>query len=383
LGVIALVLVLGLSALSVPAADRDTSPAAADVPQQEAASSGEGTRAGIHTAYYNQTFNIGSGWDWSKLTAVVWVQTGNYKQQSNPSYRSAEVLNAHAEEFDVGVTSTGQSRTVMAELATGTWCGACPGADGAFHRLREDAAWYPDKVVLIEWHYNDVYANADHASRIGGSGYATGGFPTAYFDGVDAAVGGASSPNTTRIDTNYRNKINARSPKATPIQIDTFGTISASGGWVNATVTAHSEPTIGNLFCYIAIVETGLSHNDVPLSNTGRNIILKQGFTIPNDFPLITLGDDFAGQTLRRLHPAHRHHVLLGRRRVLEHRHHRTDQRRVLHVGHLPAGGHRQGPPQGIGEGQQEPDIGGHRSGDVLFGQSQLSNSGPSDTRGG
>ena len=250
MGVLALVLVLGMSALGFQSADvEDTPPPAEPLNTPEVPTDG-GTRAGIHTAYYNQSFNIGSGWDWSQLTAVAWVQTGNYKQQSNPSYRSAEVLNAHAEEFDGGVTSTGQSRTVLAELATGTWCGYCPGADGAFHRLREDAAWYPDKVVLIEWHSSDVYANNDHASRIGGTGYATGGFPTAYFDGVDASVGGASDPNTTSIDTTYRNKINARSPKATPIQIDTFGSISASGGWVNATVTAHSEPTIGNLFLH-------------------------------------------------------------------------------------------------------------------------------------
>ncbi len=74
---------------------------------------------------------------------------------------------------------------VVVEISTGTWCQYCPGAAMGADEL---VAEFGDAVAIIENHGGDTYQNAASSSRI--SLYGTSGFPTAYFDGGNAVVGG-------------------------------------------------------------------------------------------------------------------------------------------------------------------------------------------------
>jgi hypothetical protein len=74
---------------------------------------------------------------------------------------------------------------VVVEISTGTWCQYCPGAAMGADELVEN---FGDAVAIIENHGGDSYQNTGSSSRI--SLYATSGFPTAYFDGGNAVVGG-------------------------------------------------------------------------------------------------------------------------------------------------------------------------------------------------
>ena len=76
---------------------------------------------------------------------------------------------------------------VIVEIATGTWCGYCPGAAmGA-----DDLVANGHDVAIIEYHNGDAYANT--ASNARNSYYAVSGYPTAHFDGVLDVVGGSAT----------------------------------------------------------------------------------------------------------------------------------------------------------------------------------------------
>ncbi len=83
--------------------------------------------------------------------------------------------------------STTGRKYVLVEIATGTWCGYCPGAAMAADDLHENG----QKVAIIENHNGDGYETAASNSRI--SLYKVTGFPTAVFDGEERMEGGNPS----------------------------------------------------------------------------------------------------------------------------------------------------------------------------------------------
>ncbi len=73
---------------------------------------------------------------------------------------------------------------VILEIATGTWCGFCPGAAMGADELVE----LGHNVAVIEYHSGDEYETLQAGARIGY--YGIGGFPTSVFDGVEGISGG-------------------------------------------------------------------------------------------------------------------------------------------------------------------------------------------------
>ncbi|MBN3035735.1 MAG: hypothetical protein JW861_09120 [Bacteroidales bacterium] len=103
---------------------------------------------------------------------------------------------------------------VLLEIATGTWCPYCPGAAmGA-----DDMVANGHDVAVIEYHYDDPYANAYASARI--SYYGVTGYPTAKFDGVLTKVGGSQ---TQSMYTQYLALYNIRKAIPSPFTLNIFG----------------------------------------------------------------------------------------------------------------------------------------------------------------
>jgi len=69
-----------------------------------------------------------------------------------------------------------QRQTVIVEVGTGTWCGACPSVVHIIDQLIEEGA----NIAVIEYHNGDPYTNSDGAIRE--NYYNFPWFPTTYYD---------------------------------------------------------------------------------------------------------------------------------------------------------------------------------------------------------
>jgi len=263
-----------------------------------------GTR-GI-TVTYNQTFTVDAAWDDTKLFGAVFIQDQTYvtKKDQSGSYnwKSAEVLQAAMVQLDGTQFSTGTERYVLFELATGEWCGYCPAADGAFHRIVNDNTYFPAKCVPITWHNSDTYSNSDADSR--NTAYSVPGYPTAFFDGYIAKVGGGTTSSSTVCDAPYKSNIDTRKALSSPFKITVKGDISGTSGWLNATCEKVATTNMTNVNIFFVVVEdldtTYLHGSDnVPLRHTGRKILLKQPLDISNSPPVVTLTSNFNGQSIQ------------------------------------------------------------------------------------
>ena len=90
---------------------------------------------------------------------------------------------------------------VVVEVATGTWCGYCPGAAMGCHDLLQNG----HAVAIVKNHGSDSFANTYSNAR--NSFYGISGFPTAVFDGQNPSVGGSGS---SSMYSNYLPKVNSR-----------------------------------------------------------------------------------------------------------------------------------------------------------------------------
>lgn len=104
---------------------------------------------------------------------------------------------------------------VVVEIGTGTWCPYCPGAAMGVEDLLENGY----DVAVIKYHNGDDYTNVYSNAR--NSYYGVPGFPTAYFDGGSAVVGGS---NTESMYPYYYPKVNQRMAIQSSFTIDVTGT---------------------------------------------------------------------------------------------------------------------------------------------------------------
>jgi hypothetical protein len=213
-----------------------------------------------YQVYYNKTFNIDKAWEADNVSIVVFVQTDDQTTKSKDpggsagTFLSAEVMQSVMDFLDGKQTSTGTNRRVLGELFTASWCGYCPGADGAFDRILRDPSYFPSKVTLIEAHPSGDHGNTDGAARLNWYDFG-GGIPTSIFDGVDCLTGGNANANVTTIDTWYKGVINARQPTASIVDITTFGRKTSSDGWINASITLLGPTDLRNLKVNFWLIE--------------------------------------------------------------------------------------------------------------------------------
>ncbi len=145
------------------------------------------------------------------------------------------------------------TRSVLVELFTGTWCTWCQGAEGALDSLADE---YPlSELSILEYHVGDAYEATGNSNRAN-SYYDIGGYPTAYFDGIDSHGGGALDPDDPGIYNTYKTKIDNRLPVPSSVTVTVTGNIGATGT-INANITAIDDmpPGITNLKARFVVYE--------------------------------------------------------------------------------------------------------------------------------
>ncbi|MCK5840492.1 MAG: T9SS type A sorting domain-containing protein [Bacteroidales bacterium] len=141
---------------------------------------------------------------------------------------------------------------VVVEIATGAWCGYCPGAAmGA-----DDLAANGHDVAILEYHNGDPFVNVYSTAR--NNYYAVSGYPTAHFDGVLEVVGGSSSQS---MYTTYLPKYNQRKVIPSSFTIDL--TFAPSGLTVDATILIEkvATTTSTNMVLHLAVNESEIEYS--------------------------------------------------------------------------------------------------------------------------
>lgn len=142
---------------------------------------------------------------------------------------------------------------VLVEIATGTWCGYCPGAAMGAHDLMTNG----DPVAVVENHNGDVFANTYSNAR--NNYYSVPGYPTAKFDGnYDEYVGGSA---TQSMYSNYLPKVNARMLIPAEFTIDITGDNTGDLYDVKVTVSKVAAYSGTNLVVHLCLTETDIAYN--------------------------------------------------------------------------------------------------------------------------
>ncbi len=144
---------------------------------------------------------------------------------------------------------------VVVEIGTGTWCYYCPGAAlGA-----DDLVSNGKEVAVVEYHGGGVdnYINEYSAARIGY--YGITGYPTAYFDGGNAVVGGN---HTNSMYSTYLPIYNQRINIPSSFSINMIGSkIGTHDYQVTVTTDKVAEASTANLVLHFVLTESDIVYN--------------------------------------------------------------------------------------------------------------------------
>lgn len=141
---------------------------------------------------------------------------------------------------------------VVVEIATGTWCGYCPGAAMGAHDLLDNG----HAVAIVKNHNGDPYANTYSNAR--NNYYGVSGFPTAYFDGLNPSVGGSA---TQSMYSNYLPKVNARLGVPAKYTISANGSMNGNDITVMVTVAKPEADTNTNVVLHSSITQSHIPAN--------------------------------------------------------------------------------------------------------------------------
>jgi len=234
---------------------------------------------------------------WDDIAMVVFLQDQNKFSKTTGSYTLtvADMYQAVYVPLNGTQRSTGTTRTVLLEDVTAAWCGPCTGVIGAMDRLNHDSSYFPDKYIGIEYHGSssgDVYYRTASGARA--TYYSIPGYPSVIVDGNDCSVGGASSANTSSIDTNFKNRINTAAAVAAPISINAIGGHDDTKAWVNFTIKVE-DPAFENIKVNANVVMTQDAHprrhnanKDARLGLICENMNIFRVFNIQGDPPIIS-----------------------------------------------------------------------------------------------
>jgi hypothetical protein len=144
---------------------------------------------------------------------------------------------------------------VVVEIGTGTWCYYCPGAAmGA-----DDLVANGKEVAIVEYHGGgvDPFINEYSSARI--SYYGVTGYPTAYFDGGNAVVGGN---HTNSMYTTYLQKYNQRIAVPSSFSIDMTGSkVGPNDYQVVVTIDKVDATNYDNLVMHFVVTESEIPYN--------------------------------------------------------------------------------------------------------------------------
>ncbi|MFO8144207.1 MAG: Omp28-related outer membrane protein [Candidatus Syntrophosphaera sp.] len=167
---------------------------------------------------------------------------------------------------------------VVVEVATGTWCGYCPGAAMGCHDLLDNG----HAVAIVKNHNGDSFANTYSNAR--NSFYGVTGYPTAYFDGLNPVVGGSSNQS---MYSSYLPRVTARLNVESHYNISALGSQDGDEYSVMVTVTKPEADTNTNVKLHAVLTESNIPFtwfNQTTVENVNRLMIPDQNGTA------ITLG---------------------------------------------------------------------------------------------
>ena len=141
---------------------------------------------------------------------------------------------------------------VVVEIATGTWCTYCPGAAmGA-----DDLIANGQPAAIIENHTGDSFANVYSNAR--NSYYNPSGVPTAYFDGLNAVVGG---DHTQSMYSYYLPRVTSRIAVPSKYTISATGNLTGNNLTVAATVAKPEADTNTNVLFHCVITQSHIQYS--------------------------------------------------------------------------------------------------------------------------
>jgi hypothetical protein len=126
-------------------------------------------------------------------------------------------------------------RYVVAEEATGTWCGYCPGAAMGLDELHENG-W---AVATIAYHSGDAYETPESVAR--NDFNEVGGYPTVVFNGVESVVGGS---NSNSMYNTYLPIVQQELQRPTPLDIQIIS-FNITGNTLSAHVHIETDSPMG------------------------------------------------------------------------------------------------------------------------------------------
>lgn len=136
---------------------------------------------------------------------------------------------------------------VVVEIATGTWCTYCPGSAMGADDLVENG----HSVAIIENHGGDSYQNVYSTAR--NNLYNPSGYPTAYFNGRNAVVGGS---HTETMYPSYLPKYNAEISVSTSFDLDLSYTNTGSEYDVTVALNKVADYSGTNLKLFLVLTES-------------------------------------------------------------------------------------------------------------------------------
>ncbi len=242
---------------------------------------------------------------WDDIAIVVMIQDKHktlVRENNDPQgaqVSCADIYQAAFVPVNGTDVDTGTQQRVMIEDFTATTCGYCTSVIGSMNRLDLDDDYFPDKYIGIQWHVGGTYGTGtpqtSATSRRGHYNFG-GGIPRYIVDGMIPYVGGSTNPNTSSMDTRFKNDIATRGASASPISIEAFGGHSSTKAWVNFTITVEDSSFDNALVdAQIALVQDAYPRrhgiNSAYLGWIGQGLKTQRVFDIDGEAPEITINN--------------------------------------------------------------------------------------------
>jgi len=153
---------------------------------------------------------------------------------------------------------------VVAELATGTWCGWCPDAYKGLEVMKDK---YPSPDLTCIRYYNNSGDLSNSEADARDDYYGVTGYPTCVFNGTDKVVGGG---NATADGSRYEPVVSKLLAEGTPFGLDVQLDIAGGKATVTATATLYNDYSGTAPKIWIALTEDDVSGE---ITNVTRRIV--------------------------------------------------------------------------------------------------------------
>jgi hypothetical protein len=171
----------------------------------------------------------------------------------------------------ISTADNNDSRTVVLELVTATWCAGCPYADEAADMLSIDFG--PERFSVLQYHVSlsDPLSTPETNERGDDYDMGTTGLPAAWFDGIEG-VHSVLNPTTDYFYGLFKNKIDDRLSSPSPIEISLSLSESAGNLTVSASFQEVTSTGLNPTITRYALYENSVVHDSEVYNYVVRDI---------------------------------------------------------------------------------------------------------------